>query len=64
MNTFLHPQGRRDVNVNGNLKRSSLSSGDINWDSKAVAFCFGLDFLYHYFSERMVVVGNKFEKDE
>ena len=38
--------------------------GDINWDSKAVAFCFGLDFLYHYFSERMVVVGNKFEKDE
>ena len=36
--------------------------GDINWDSKAVAFCFGLDFLYHYFSERMVVVGNKFDK--
>ena len=38
--------------------------GDINWDSKAVAFCFGLDFLYHYFSECMVVVGNKFDKEK
>lgn len=38
--------------------------GDINWDSKAADFCFGLDFLYHYFSERMVVVGNKFDKEK
>lgn len=33
--------------------------GDINWDSKAAAFCFGQDFLVHYHSEDMVVVGNK-----
>lgn len=36
--------------------------GDINWDSKAAAFCFGQDFLVHYPSEDMVVIGNKFEK--
>lgn len=36
--------------------------GDINWDSKAAAFCFGQDFLVHYHSEDMVVVGNKFNK--
>lgn len=36
--------------------------GDINWDSKAAAFCFGQDFLVHYHSEDMVVVGNKFDK--
>jgi uncharacterized phage protein (TIGR01671 family) len=36
--------------------------GDINWDSKAAAFCFGQDFLVHYLSEDMVVIGNKFEK--
>lgn len=36
--------------------------GDINWDSKAVAFCFGQDFLVHYPSEDMVVIGNKFDK--
>ena len=36
--------------------------GDINWDSKATAFCFGQDFLVHYPSEDMVVVGNKFDK--
>lgn len=36
--------------------------GDINWDSKAAAFCFGCDFLVNYFSEYMVVVGNKFDK--
>lgn len=38
--------------------------GDINWDSKAAAFCFGQDFLVHYLSEDMVVIGNKFEKKE
>lgn len=38
--------------------------GTINWDSKTAAFCFGLDFLYHYFSERMVVVSNKFDKEK
>ena len=37
-------------------------SGDINWDSKAAAFCFGQDFLFHYSSEDMVVIGNKFDK--
>lgn len=36
--------------------------GDINWDSKAAAFCFGQDFLFHYFSEYMVVISNKFNK--
>lgn len=36
--------------------------GDINWDSKAVAFCFGQGFLVHYPSENMVVIGNKFDK--
>lgn len=37
-------------------------SGDINWDSKAAAFCFGQDFLFNYSSEDMVVIGNKFDK--
>ena len=36
--------------------------GDINWDSKAAAFCFGQDFLVHYSSEDMVVIGNNFDK--
>lgn len=36
--------------------------GNINWDSKAAAFCFGQDFLVHYPSEDMVVIGNKFDK--
>lgn len=36
--------------------------GDINWDSEAAAFCFGQDFLFHYSSEYMVVIGNKFDK--
>jgi uncharacterized phage protein (TIGR01671 family) len=36
--------------------------GDINWDSKAAAFCFGQDFLFYYSSEDMVVVGNKYDK--
>lgn len=35
--------------------------GDINWDSKAAAFCFGQGFLVHYPSENMVVIGNKFD---
>lgn len=38
--------------------------GNINWDSKAAAFCFGQGFLVHYPSENMVVVGNKFDKDK
>lgn len=38
--------------------------GDINWDSKAAAFCFGQDFLFHYSSEYMVVIGNKFDKNK
>lgn len=38
--------------------------GDINWDSKAAAFCFGQGFLFHYSSEDMVVVGNKFDKEK
>lgn len=36
--------------------------GDIIWDSKAAAFCFGQGFLVHYPSENMVVIGNKFDK--
>lgn len=36
--------------------------GDINWDSKATAFCFGQGFLVHYPSENMVVIENKFDK--
>ena len=36
--------------------------GDINWDSKAAAFFFRQDFLVHYSSEDMVVIGNKFDK--
>ena len=36
--------------------------GDINWDSKAAAFCFGQDFLFLYSSEYMVVIDNKFDK--
>lgn len=35
--------------------------GDINWDSKAAAFCFGQDFLVHYPSENMEVIGNEFD---
>lgn len=35
--------------------------GDINWDSKAAAFYFGCDFLFHYFSEYIVVIGNEFD---
>ena len=36
--------------------------GTITWDSKATSFCFGQDFLVHYPSENMIVVGNKFDK--
>lgn len=36
--------------------------GDINWDSKAAAFCFGQCFLVNYSSEDMVVIDNKFDK--
>lgn len=36
--------------------------GNINWDSKAAALCFGQGFLVHYPSENMVVIGNKFDK--
>ena len=36
--------------------------GDINWDNKDAAFCFGCDFLFHYFSEYMEVIDNKFDK--
>lgn len=32
------------------------------WDSKAASFCFGQDFLVHYPSENIIVVGNKFDK--
>ena len=35
--------------------------GDINWDSKTAAFCFGCDFLYNFPSKNIVVVGNKFD---
>lgn len=35
--------------------------GNINWDSKATAFCFGQDFLAHYPSENMTVIGNKYD---
>ena len=35
--------------------------GNINWDSKFAALCFGQDFLVHYPSKNMVVVGNKFD---
>ena len=38
--------------------------GNINWDSKAAAFCFGQGFLVHYPSENMVVIGNKFDEGE
>lgn len=37
--------------------------GNINWDSKAAAFCFGQGFLVHYPSENMVVIGNKHDKE-
>lgn len=33
--------------------------GSINWE--AAAFYFGQDFLVHYPSENMVVVGNEFD---
>ena len=46
------------IEYNNNAERR----GDINWDSKAAAFCFGQDFLIHYSSEDMVVIGNKFDK--
>ena len=36
--------------------------GAITWDSKATSFCFVQDFLVHYPSENMIVVGNKFNK--
>lgn len=36
--------------------------GAITWDSKAASFCFGQDFLVHYPSENMIVVGNEFDK--
>ena len=35
--------------------------GNINWDSKTTTFCFGHDFLFHYFSEYIVIIGNKFD---
>ena len=38
--------------------------GDINWDSKTAAFCFGCDLLCNFPSENMVVVGNKFDKEK
>ena len=38
--------------------------GIINWDSKAVAFCFGCDFLCNFPSENMVIIGNKFDNDK
>ena len=38
--------------------------GNINWDSKATAFCFGQGFLVHYPSKNMVVIGNKFDKEK
>ena len=37
--------------------------GTITWDSKAASFCFGQDFLVHYSSENMIVVGNEFDKE-
>ena len=36
--------------------------GDINWNSEAAAFFFRQDFLVHYHSEDMVVIGNRFDK--
>lgn len=36
--------------------------GYINWDSKA--FYFGQGLLVHYYSEDMVVIGNKFDRKE
>lgn len=44
-----------------NYKRAERR-GDIIWDSKVAAFCFGQGFLVHYLSENMVVIGNKFNK--
>lgn len=38
--------------------------GDINWDSKAASFCFGIGFLVHYPSENMIVIDNKFDKEK
>ena len=38
--------------------------GNINWDSKVFAFCFGQDFLVHYPSENMVVIDNKYDKEK
>ena len=37
--------------------------GNINWDSKSTALCFGQGLLVHYPSENMVVIGNKFDKE-
>ena len=36
--------------------------GAITWDNKTASFCFEQDFLVHYPSENMIVVGNKFDK--
>ena len=36
--------------------------GAITWYNKAASFYFGQDFLVHYPSENMIVVGNKFDK--
>lgn len=38
--------------------------GNIDWYNKTSAFCFGCDFLYHFNSKNMVVVGNKFDKEK
>lgn len=51
-------EGDMIMHKNNNAERR----GDINWDSKAAAFCFGQGFLFHYSSEDMVVIGNKFDK--
>lgn len=51
-------EGDRIMHKDNNAERK----GDINWDSKAAAFCFGQDFLVHYSSEDMVVIGNNFDK--
>lgn len=48
------------MHKNNNAERR----GDINWDSKAAAFCFGQGFLVNYPSENMVVIGNKFDKEK
>lgn len=53
-------EGDVAIYKNNNAERR----GVIVWDNESIAFCFGKSFLLcHFPSKNMVVVGNKFDKE-